>query len=67
MCLDFDHLDGADKKFQIADALRLRVGLSTLKAELEKCEVRCANCHRKRHRASKWANVGKDSKARICF
>jgi hypothetical protein len=53
VCLDFD----SDKKFKIADALRY----GSLQAELEKCDCRCANCHRKRHRKSKWEHTGKDS------
>jgi len=47
-CLDFDHIYG-DEKFNISQAWRLRGGLETLKAELEKCIVRCSNCHRKQH------------------
>lgn len=43
--LDFDHVRGIKRK-KIA-ALR-RVSLRTIKEEIEKCEVRCANCHRRR-------------------
>ncbi len=60
--LDFHHKPGIEKKFKIADAMRLRVGLNQLQAELGKCEAVCANCHRRRHRSSKWSNVGKDSR-----
>lgn len=41
--MDFDHL--RDKKFNIS---RITCGLETLKKEIEKCEIVCANCHRKR-------------------
>lgn len=45
-CLDFDHV--REKKFRDISAL-VRGGykLETLKKEIEKCDVRCANCHRK--------------------
>ncbi|GAA1744780.1 hypothetical protein [Microbacterium paludicola] len=47
--LDFDHLPGVDKKFTISRA----VGASTrswraIALEIAKCEVVCANCHRRR-------------------
>jgi hypothetical protein len=41
--LDFDHVQG-NKHFSIgSEVLR---GWKTLLAEIEKCVVRCANCHR---------------------
>ena len=43
--LDFDHL--RDKAFNIGASLHLR-GWSSILAEIEKCEVVCANCHRRR-------------------
>lgn len=42
--LDFDHL--RDKKYNIGSLARSRVARETLWGEIEKCEVRCANCHR---------------------
>jgi hypothetical protein len=43
--MDFDHLE--DKKFNISYlAATGRIG--TLKMEIAKCEIVCANCHRKR-------------------
>jgi len=62
--LDFHHKPGVEKNFKIADALHYRVGLGSLQAELEKCEVLCANCHRIRHRQHKWEHVGRDSRIR---
>lgn len=44
--LQFDHL--RDKKYTIADISQKSVSLETLKKEIEKCEVRCANCHMKK-------------------
>jgi len=45
--LDFDHLPGFEKTINIS-ILRRRwsTRLSTLEAEMAKCEVVCANCHR---------------------
>jgi hypothetical protein len=55
--LEFDHL--GDKCFDISNGLRYRKW-ETVLAEMEKCEVVCANCHRRRtmrrgrHRRLKW-------------
>jgi hypothetical protein len=43
--LDFDHL--RDKDFDIASGIHYRAWDKVL-AEIEKCEVVCANCHRRR-------------------
>jgi len=43
--LEFDHLD--DKLFNIGQSLPYRAWESIL-AEIAKCEVVCANCHRRR-------------------
>ena len=42
--LDFDHLPGTEKLFNIGSQL-MRTWESIL-AEIDKCEVVCANCHR---------------------
>lgn len=44
--LEFDHL--RDKRASIADMMHGRCALKTIKAEIQKCEVRCANCHRRK-------------------
>lgn len=46
--LDFDHRDSKDKTRSISDMLRAAVSRDTLLAEVQKCDVRCANCHRLR-------------------
>jgi hypothetical protein len=47
--MDFDHPDGSQKRFNIGrDALGGRCSEEALRAEIEKCEVVCANCHRMR-------------------
>lgn len=43
--LEFDHKQ--DKKYNISDRVR-RAVWATLQKEIEKCEVRCANCHRRK-------------------
>ena len=44
--LEFDQL--RDKEFNIGNAVRLCISLKRVIAEVEKCEVRCANCHRRK-------------------
>ena len=44
--LDFDHVRGV-KLFGIATVMRKGYSLESLISEVAKCEVRCANCHRK--------------------
>jgi hypothetical protein len=45
LVLEFDHL--GDKQFSIGRGMRERPWKAVL-AEIEKCEVVCANCHRRR-------------------
>jgi hypothetical protein len=45
-CLDFDHQ--RDKKELISKMVSAGVALSTLIEEMNKCVVRCSNCHRKK-------------------
>jgi len=45
--LEFDHI-GDDKDFNLSDAARKGVSMKKLNAEIAKCEVRCANCHRRK-------------------
>lgn len=44
--MEFDHLPAFDKRFILAQAPHR--GLATVRAELKKCEIVCANCHRVR-------------------
>lgn len=45
--MDFDHVRG-EKKFKISEAVQRAYGLSfdRLRAEIAKCDLVCANCHR---------------------
>ncbi len=48
LVLEFDHKDRSTKKGDISSIIRRRLSLDTLKSEIVKCEVRCANCHRRK-------------------
>ncbi|QLH80593.1 homing endonuclease associated repeat-containing protein [Halosimplex pelagicum] len=48
-CLDFHHLDGEAKAMAVTDMITHGHGREALREEFEKCDVLCANCHRKRH------------------
>lgn len=51
--LQFDHL--FDKRDSISSMLRSGLSWETIKAEISKCEVRCANCHiRRTAKVFKW-------------
>jgi hypothetical protein len=44
--LEFDHI--RDKKYNISHMVRSGMAWSKVQEEISKCEVRCANCHRRR-------------------
>jgi hypothetical protein len=55
--LDFDHRDPAEKRATV-NRLTTVAGWRTVRAEIEKCDVRCANCHRQRTaRQFDWAKT----------
>lgn len=45
--LEFDHRDPAQKAFNIGMSRR-RYSAVRIQAEIDKCDVRCCNCHRRR-------------------
>lgn len=47
VCLDFDHVIG-EKTNGISVMIHNGISLDSLKLEMEKCVIRCANCHRKK-------------------
>lgn len=49
-CLDFHHRDPSTKDFQITEGV-FRYAIEKVLAETEKCDILCANCHRKHHYA----------------
>ena len=44
VALQFDHI-GDDKKASVSNLIRSDYGWETILEEMNKCEVRCANCH----------------------
>lgn len=47
-CIDLHHRDPRDKDFSLSDMAE-KYGWARMLAEIAKCEVLCANCHRKEH------------------
>jgi len=56
-CLEFHHTEKKD--FEISDIVHDGKGIPRVKRELEKCQVVCANCHRKIHWEKKGLGIGK--------
>lgn len=59
--LQFDHTDD-NKHMNVSDMIRSDYGWDRIKAEIQKCEVRCANCHaiktvERRHQAKQAARL----------
>lgn len=46
--LEFDHTGEVPKLKAVSQLLRDRASLGVIKTEISKCEVRCANCHRRK-------------------
>ena len=46
--LDFDHRDSKSKFKSVAQMLSGHYSWLSVCSEIEKCDVRCANCHRRR-------------------
>lgn len=44
-CMQFDHLPGARKRFNLSEARTGLIPRHVVLQELKKCEVVCANCH----------------------
>lgn len=54
--LEFDHVRG--RKFQaVTKMTHSGYGVEKLAKEIEKCEVRCCNCHRRRHVKDSWRDI----------
>ena len=47
VCLDFHHRDRTSKKLDICGLVQTGCSLETLQKEIDKCDILCANCHRK--------------------
>lgn len=44
--LEFDHI--RDKEYNISDMIQSGMSIEKISSEIEKCQVRCANCHRRK-------------------
>lgn len=48
LVLEFDHRVRNDKNYDINTAIHKRLSLHKVVEEVKKCDVRCANCHRRK-------------------
>ena len=46
--LDFDHRNREEKTGNISKMVQNRTSIKNLEKEIAKCDIRCANCHRRR-------------------
>ena len=53
--LEFDHREDSVKHTEVATMVGDGVGWAKVEAEIAKCDVRCANCHRRRT-AEQWGH-----------
>lgn len=61
--LEFDHIE--NKKEWVSWLIRKHSSISEIKSEIDKCEVRCISCHRKRTHANHIKSKNKLSKSVI--
>ena len=61
---DFHHVDPSDKGFELGDNIECRTWES-IKNELDKCLMLCANCHRKIHVNPKQEHILKYAKIKV--
>lgn len=48
-CIEFHHTDQSSKEYSLSDMASRGFSKKRILAELAKCTVLCANCHRKEH------------------
>lgn len=61
--LEFDHINRSKKIGNISTMVRSSVSVEKLVDEIKKCEVRCANCHRRKTVAEVWITGEKSVRA----
>ena len=56
--LEFDHKGEAPKFKAVSAMIRARFSFTKIQEEIDKCEIRCANCHRRKTaKQFKWYKV----------
>ena len=48
-CLEFHHKNPKNKEYNVSSITSGTYGIETIMKEIKKCDVLCANCHRKEH------------------
>lgn len=62
---DFHHIDPSTKINHIAEMVNSSYSLDTLKAEIKKCILLCANCHRVLHYIDRiWPDIKENTNER---
>ena len=56
-CLEFHHTNPKEKDFNVSINVRSTYSVNKILKEIKKCEVLCANCHRKLHFEEKHAPI----------
>ena len=46
--LEFDHRNPDEKSFDICSGIQRRMSVRRLQSEIDKCDVLCSNCHRRK-------------------
>ena len=49
VCLDFHHINGDEKFTEVSKMKYSTYSIETIKKEIDKCIILCANCHRMLH------------------
>ena len=62
--LEFDHVDPQEKRLAVSVLVSNGYSLRAVRAEVERCLVRCANCHRIRTREQLGWWLGHEERAR---
>jgi len=60
LCLEFHHRNPKTKKMSVSAIFHGGHSLELLKSEIEKCDVLCANCHKREHASPIRKQVVKD-------
>lgn len=60
--LEFHHRDPGTKRYELSVMVSRAMTISSMLEEIDKCDVLCANCHRKLHNAFKYDHIIQDRK-----